>query len=1251
MSIPTSPFKFLDSYGQGDSGIFFGRKNETEGLYQALSGVKHLLVYGPSGAGKTSLVECGLRNQFSDADWFALTIRRGANMISSVFSAINGALSDKLPLDPATKRPLEKSIDFGQAIENLFGERYQPVYLLFDQFEELLISGSEEEKKEFFTRLNQLIRYKVPCRVMLIMREEFIGHLSEYEPLCPSIFQHRFRVEKMRQENVKEVIRNTLDAPYFSAFFQVETSWQLAESILARLPDKSREIELSHVQVFLSELWERAATAATAKKLPRLHKGLVRENDNLSGVLDSFLKKQLSELDTTYGENVALETLAAMISERHTKLQAGPDDLHQELANKGIDLQAPLPNLLRDLEKRRILRTLHSGDQTQYEISHDVLASVVGKNLTEEMQLREKARDVYRVYEAREGLLSREDLDYLRPFEAYLALPASLAQRMLESEAEIERRQREELEKAKKQAQNERRLREEAEQAKREAESQKNMAIKNEKRAIANDLAYKSQVALLYGDRTTAYRLAEFAHCYVDDDNLQVARALMNALESNVTPWASNLEGHLSIVTSVAFSPDGKRLATGAEDKTAKIWDLQTGKAMMTLQGHSSDVTSIAFSPDGKRLATGAEDMTTKIWDLQTGKAIMTLRGHSSIITSVAFSPDGKRLATGAKDMTAKIWDLQTEKAMMTLRGHSSDVTSVAFSPNGKRLATGAEDWTAKIWDLQTGKATLTLQGHSSGVTSVAFSPNGQRLATGAIEMTAKIWDLQTGKVTITLKGHLSSVTSVAFSPDGKRLATGAKDMTAKIWDLQTEKAMMTLRGHSSDVTSVAFSPDGKRLATGAKDMTAKIWDLQTEKAMMTLRGHSSDVTSVAFSPDGQRLATGAKDWTAEIWDLQTEKAMMTLRGHSSDVTSVAFSPDGQRLATGAKDMTAKIWDLQTEKAMMTLRGHSSDVTSVAFSPDGKRLATGAKDMTAKIWDLQTEKAMMTLRGHSSDVTSVAFSPDGQRLATGAKDWTAKIWDLQTEKAMMTLRGHSSDVTSVAFSPDGKRLATGAKDWTTKIWDLQTGKAMMTLRGHSSDVTSVAFSPDGQRLATGARDWTAKIWDLQTGKAIMTLRGHSSDVTSVAFSPDGQRLAGAQNKMAKIWEITAQGCIEIGSQKNLSGLILPQLIEYSLEELLNQQRRNVERLIASGNVWQIKAFADLQANEAAGSNFLAKVNSQYARANRLYTAALALQDEPLIRRDYAAMLRRWAGVYRSDGQEEKAKELEGKADELWPKGK
>ena len=283
MSRVQSPFKFLDSYQQADAAVFFGREEETTNLYKALSGVKHLLLYGPSGSGKTSLVECGLRNRFSDADWFALTIRKGTNINASLFAAINKALSNTINVDLATGLPADSNIEFAEAVDKLFKERFQPVYLLFDQFEELLISGDAAEKQDFFTGLNKLIRNKVPCRILLIMREEFIGHLSEFESICPTIFQHRFRVEKMGRKNVEEVIFHILEAPGYNGFFKVDHSLVLTEAILSKLPDKKKEIELAHVQVFLAELWDRALACNAGDGLPVLTAALIHGTDDLEG--------------------------------------------------------------------------------------------------------------------------------------------------------------------------------------------------------------------------------------------------------------------------------------------------------------------------------------------------------------------------------------------------------------------------------------------------------------------------------------------------------------------------------------------------------------------------------------------------------------------------------------------------------------------------------------------------------------------------------------------------------------------------------------------------------------------------------------------------------------------------------------------------------------------------------------------------------------------------------------------------------
>jgi len=243
-----------------------------------------------------------------------------------------------------------------------------------------------------------------------------------------------------------------------------------------------------------------------------------------------------------------------------------------------------------------------------------------------------------------------------------------------------------------------------------------------------------------------------------------------------------NLKGHSGPVHSVAWSPDGKRLASASDDQTAKVWDTTTRQAILTLKGHTRPVRSVAWSPEGGWLATASDDHTAKVWNAATGRVVLTLKGHNDSVNSVAWSPDGRRLATASNDRTAKVWNVATGRAVLTLRGHTGAVNSVAWSSDQKRLATGSNDKTAKIWAAQ-GQQLLTLQGHNDAVNSVAWSPDGRRLVTGSWDMTAEVWNAATGQGMQILRGHTFSVFGVAWSPDGTRLATASQDETAKVWD------------------------------------------------------------------------------------------------------------------------------------------------------------------------------------------------------------------------------------------------------------------------------------------------------------------------------------------------------------------------------------------------------------------------------------------------------------------------------------
>jgi WD40 repeat protein len=356
----------------------------------------------------------------------------------------------------------------------------------------------------------------------------------------------------------------------------------------------------------------------------------------------------------------------------------------------------------------------------------------------------------------------------------------------------------------------------------------------------------RAEEALRLTERVLTGSRVGQAHSLWREGNLTLAHELLDAcpVETRYWDWRYvkrlctgglfTLEGHTDAVTSVAFSPDGQRLATASRDKTAKVWDARTGQELRALKGHTDDVTSVAFSPDGQRLATTSGDGTARVWDARTGQQQLVLREHTRRVYSVAFSPDGQRLATGSGGYDdrkkqfygeVRVWEARTGQEILTFKGHTDYVRSVAFSPDGQRLATGSGGYNhlkkqsygeVKVWEARTGQQLLTIKGHTHVVYSVAFGPDGQRLATGSEDKTVKVWDARTGQQLLGLPRRTHVVYSVAFSPDGQRLATGSggrNDLKkqsygeVRVWDARTGQELLALQGHSSVVTSVAFSP------------------------------------------------------------------------------------------------------------------------------------------------------------------------------------------------------------------------------------------------------------------------------------------------------------------------------------------------------------------------------------------------------------------------------------------------------------
>ncbi|GAX37841.1 NB-ARC domain-containing protein [Nodularia sp. NIES-3585] len=590
----------------------------------------------------------------------------------------------------------------------------------------------------------------------------------------------------------------------------------------------------------------------------------------------------------------------------------------------------------------------------------------------------------------------------------------------------------------------------------------------------------------------------------------------------------------LTSILSLAFSDNGRLLATGDVNGEIHLWEIDSGQAVLRCIGHAGWVHSISFSPDGKMLCSASSDHTVKLWDVFDGSCLKTLTGHHQRVRSAAFSPDGRMIASGSSDATIRLWDTNSGKCLKVLSGHDSFIWSVAFSPDGKMIASGSEDQSIKLWNVKTGECSQTLSGHHSWVRAIAFSPDGKLLASGSGDRTLKIWETSTGKCLRTFTGHTQRLRSVAFSPDGKLVASGSGDRTVRLWSIADGQCLKNLHGHHSLLTSVAFSPNGTILATAAEDRSVRLWEVSTGSCIDIWQGYGGWVQSVAFSPDGKTLASGTEDKTVRLWNLEKTQSLKTLpdslvlEGHRGWVCSVAFSPDGKHLASGSSDYNIKLWDVNTSQCLKTLQGHKRSISSVVFSPNGLTLASCSGDYTLKLWDIITGNCLKTLEGHQGWLWSVQFSPDGVTLASASEDKTIKLWDIATGNCINTLVGHSSWVQAIFFSPDGKLLASASCDCTIRLWDVVTGQCLKTLRGHTSWVQSVAFSPQGEILASGSCDQTVKFWNLNTSECQHTIPAHQSWVWSVAFSPDGQILvSGGQDETIRLWDVQTRKCLQI----------------------------------------------------------------------------------------------------------------------------
>jgi WD40 repeat protein len=589
-------------------------------------------------------------------------------------------------------------------------------------------------------------------------------------------------------------------------------------------------------------------------------------------------------------------------------------------------------------------------------------------------------------------------------------------------------------------------------------------------------------------------------------------------------------------VSNVIFSPDGKYVATatptssdGTRPATAHVWEVESGEEVAAFEHDGADQyvysqPSFAFSPDSRLLATTDGDTKAAyMWDLTDEKQLarLELAGPGLL---VAFGPGGKRLATAsaATDSSGnvtQVWTLDGERQVAHLE-HDDVISGVSFSPDGKRLATASYDRFARVWDIESGDQVSRVE-HDDIVTALAFGPNGKRLATAGNDHTARVWEVESGEE-VALLEHDGVVNGLAFSPDGDRLATAGSDKTGRVWDIASGEEVARM-SHFDSVARVAFAPDGEHVATASYDHIARVWDVRSGSGL-TLSHDGSVLYGVNFSPDGRYLATAGYDGTARVWDTESGEEIQSVE-HDDVVKGVNFSPDGKYLATASNDNTARVWNIATGEQIARMEHDADLYGGIVFSPDSDWLATASADQTARVWEVESGEEVASFYHEWGAVYSVSFSPDGKLLATASADKTARLWNVATEEEVAQVT-HDSQIWDVAISPDGKYLALASMDGTAWLWDVASEQSTGVSMRHELPVPSLNFSPDATYLATASYDHTARVWNVESGAEVARLK-HDDILHGVAFSPDGQYLATATSDgTARVQPWRPEGLVE-----------------------------------------------------------------------------------------------------------------------------
>jgi WD40 repeat protein len=1144
---PTCPYAGLRPYAAADAEVFFGRDRAIGSVLSSLRRDPGFLVLlGPSGSGKSSLVQAGVlpafeRGALPGSDrWAPVTVTPGTDPYGALAAAGLGDL-------PASA---------GSWLEAHPG--HDRLVLVLDQFEEVLVQAPPETRLGLLRQLADVVNHDLdlPVTVIIVMRDDFYSTLAA---AAPALLERGLVNVPATLERAE--LTAIITSPAASAGVTLElglaeriaddaarvspvpaeapvTVLPLLSSALAELWDRQQDGRLTHqayeriggVAGWLGRWCDRAYQAA-CEALPadehgaarRVLTSLARPGDASHGVPPTRQRRSTRDMDPRTAAIVRVLADQRLIVTAH---EAEIGDAFAELAHESLIHEwAALRRWLDEdagfLTWRRDLETRHAQWQQAPETQQLLQGTALDAALKWlENRRAELAADLVTFITASDSAAQRQRSKDRRRATLFgtLAIGAALttvAAAVLFGIARHETGQ---------------------------ARSQAARANQQARLAQANQFAGEAVgLAGSQPDVAALLALQSIATAPNQTEWGSLGKVLEQRTELSRVAYGSGAQ-----MNAVAFSPDGALLASGDQDGQIRVWNIRTGALVGSAFGPSSPlqaISALAFSPDGKVLATMGFGSGLQLWSVAThvliGKPLMT--DTSGLIDSVAFSPDGRVLLAAAGSQVT-MWDTRTWRTALHLSAAQvpGNITGAALSPSGSTVAISTDVGYIQQWNRASGRpsGTAIVPG---GADRVAYSPDGKDLAVPSYAGNTYLLNATSGKVLQTLPGSTWPVNTVAFSPDGKTLVTGDGQGVLRIWNPATGQQTGTeLLGHTGAVQDIAFAPGGSALASASDDGTVRLWDFTVRQALgAELTRQAGSVNDIAFSPDGKLVAAGGDDQTARLWDVATGAQVRVISPEQTltnvpvgmtpyPIDEVAFSPDGRLLATMGNQV--RLWNVQSgaQVAGVLSLPPGDAQGGGAFSPDGRLLVT-AGDAGVRLWNVATHRPDGGTLPHgsaNSQLYRVVFSPDGRLLAASTKDGII-LWDVATRHYIGTI--HHRYLLNIAFTPDGKRIAAVAMVFgpdATQLGDdidffdvgtrQQTGSPIAT---GSEDISRIAFSPDGGLLATGDQHGSIELWDLATGQEFgIPLKLHTDVIVGLAFNAQGSMLGSAsEDGTARLW--------------------------------------------------------------------------------------------------------------------------------------